>query len=164
MTPTPINRLPNGLLGFLGIKNGGRYPDQMGTTLAPTWDLSDLYLGTNVEVATNGPNATGTNFVGHHTVPQGQIWYVFEFGVFSTVLIAGQALRGSIAVLDSGQTVTVPATAYAGPAAAPNERFCCTLDRPIILLGGDTIGFLCTTLTAGPIQVFGGIRFARMQV
>jgi len=40
---TPINRLPQGLLDFLGIRSGGRNPQQLTEQLLPTMDLSDWY-------------------------------------------------------------------------------------------------------------------------
>ena len=55
-----INRQPNGLLGFLGIKNFGRNPTSLGEQLAPTWDISRLYMAdaawwTRVDVAIGAP-------------------------------------------------------------------------------------------------------------
>ena len=41
---TTLNRRPIGLLGYLGIKNGGRDPAQLAPVLSPTWDLEQLYL------------------------------------------------------------------------------------------------------------------------
>jgi len=43
VTPAFINRIPSGLLGFLGIKNGGENPQELSKILVPTVDLIPLY-------------------------------------------------------------------------------------------------------------------------
>ena len=43
----PLNVQPIGLLDFLDIKNGGRYPQYLENVLLPTWDLRDHYEVTN---------------------------------------------------------------------------------------------------------------------
>lgn len=41
--PANLNAQPTGLLGFLGIKNGGEYPQQLSAILQGTFDLAGLY-------------------------------------------------------------------------------------------------------------------------
>lgn len=44
-----LSNIPQGLLAFLGIKNGGQYPQQLLTNLAPVLDLYQHYQYVNSE-------------------------------------------------------------------------------------------------------------------
>lgn len=61
--PAPLNRQPEGLLDFLGIKNAGRYPQTLGEQLTPVWDLQNWYLQFNSDLVFSRlitfPAATG---------------------------------------------------------------------------------------------------------
>lgn len=65
LAPPPLNIQPTGLLDFLQIKNGGQYPQHLGTTLAPAWDLRQHYeyVNASVQPPTGGfvLPATGSN-------------------------------------------------------------------------------------------------------
>ncbi len=58
-----INIQPKGLLGLLQLKTGGRYPQNLGEQLSPTWDLRENYEETNavVDRSTGFAYATGAN-------------------------------------------------------------------------------------------------------
>lgn len=47
--PRPINRIPKGLLDFLGLKALGRNPEVFMDDVRPTFELSPWYLGTHAE-------------------------------------------------------------------------------------------------------------------
>lgn len=47
--PPPLNVQPTGLLSFLQIKNGGRYPQYLRDELLPVWDLARHYEACNAE-------------------------------------------------------------------------------------------------------------------
>lgn len=49
----PLGIQPIGLLDFLQLKNGGKYPQILESVLLPTWDLREHYVATNA-VSTNG--------------------------------------------------------------------------------------------------------------
>lgn len=51
--PPPLNLQPTGLLDFLQIKNGGRYPQYLRDDLQPVWDLRDHYEQVNSRLITN---------------------------------------------------------------------------------------------------------------
>lgn len=96
--PTPINKLPDGLLGFLGIKNGGQAPAALPPILSPTIDLTGWYLRSYLTRAklTAGPPAVGSiSQVGVTAVPAGETWYVHRFSA-SVNIPAGDAIRFSI--------------------------------------------------------------------
>lgn len=57
----PLNRQPNGLLDFFGIKNGGLNPQQLGQIVQPQLDVLSLYENTAPAVVgnTSGAAAAG---------------------------------------------------------------------------------------------------------
>ena len=140
VTP-PLNIQPNGLLGFFDIKNGGRYPHQLGDTLQPQLELLRWYVAANsIEVGTTpGPafqllasqgttshqiTATAPFNLSDGTqvmVPQTEFWFIDRWSVNWT--INSSATPQSIRV--------VPVTTPAG--GAPSVRVPCAF-------GGYTTG------------------------
>ena len=152
----PINRIPGGLLGFLGIKNGGRNPDALSNVLVPQLDLTEVYLRTNYVLARIDTTVAAVGFTGAGTVPAGQAWYVSNvFANTPAALGAGQVLRGCpAAALPDGVAFSVC------PLADPRETLtnyvyeCGPPARPYQLLPpGTAIGFYCHGLAAGPFTV-----------
>ena len=84
LTPPVISKLPLGLLGFFGIKNGGQYPQTLGTSIAPTLELAELlaanYHSNLVYIA--APTLVGfaqaTSAIAGipQAVPDNEIWYI----------------------------------------------------------------------------------------
>lgn len=113
----PINRLPWGLLGFLGLKNFGQYPNQLVESLQPTWDLLELYAGAHGEhVFTGLTQFTATGFVTGGAavlVPQTELWYVsqsssaYATGVGETLSAKHGYIDGTLmeGMLTQGSTV-----------------------------------------------------------
>jgi len=105
LTAAVMSKLPLGLLGFFGIKNGGQYPQTLGNVLIPQINLLDLLAVNNREarvfIAT--PAAVGFNQATDNAtglpaiVPPQEIWYLTgaSIGAFTDV---GDALSGVIAV------------------------------------------------------------------
>ena len=98
--PTPVNRIPPGLLEYFGIKTGEWGPRELGQQLLPTLDLARWYLDSSAQQlqATIGGNpwgadtnatvadVTGTDPVDVTTggvlrVPQTETWLILEAGV-----------------------------------------------------------------------------------
>jgi len=92
--PPPINRLPLGLLSFLGIKNGGRNPQFLGEQLSPTFDLVAWYLQSNSRSLSLNGNVTAVGFnSAWWTVPVGETWAVLSTMVNSQAALgAGQSV------------------------------------------------------------------------
>jgi hypothetical protein len=87
--PGQINRVPDGIAGFLGIKNFGRMPESLNDTLAGTWDLSTWYLNANVSYQQSSLNniaAPGPTIV--FTVPQNEIWWVSNYSLYTNTGLA----------------------------------------------------------------------------
>lgn len=156
---TEINRAPLGILGFLGIKNGGRNPRVLGDVLSPTWDLSMLYLNNEPTYAERVFTQSATGYTMIFEVPPGEVWYVTEYGgyVYANV---GEAWRGSIHRSQPNIAITVPL----GPLLdiGADARTQGWLTRPIWMTAGETIGIATATIT-GTVDVYGSIRYVRLQ-
>jgi hypothetical protein len=79
--PGGINRVPDGVAGFLGIKNFGRMPDALNETLAGTWDLAKWYLNGSAIYAQTTGGAVAAGSLATFIVPTNEIWYVTNFSV-----------------------------------------------------------------------------------
>jgi len=150
---TPINRQPTGWLGFLGIKNGGRYPSQSSDTLAPTWDLSDLYLSNSRNWATTSAAVNGLGNYPHFTPPNGQVWYVHSYGGVSPTLGSGETLIMVPLLWNTALGYGTPLSDGTSLQAAVGNRASVALPRPIILGPGDSLGFAAIRWTLGTINV-----------
>jgi len=159
ISPPSINRVPQGLLGFLGIKNGGQYPSALSNTLAPTFDLGECYANTNREyqTASIAVNALGqTNF---HTAPIGQYWWVQHASLFTATIGAGAAYAGVLCMIDASGLVTTMLSTVT-PAAGPGAVYT-SQARDFWLLPGESLGVYTTGLTLGPINTGVSLSFAR---
>lgn len=130
--PPPLNLQPAGLLDFLGIKNGGRYPQHLSTDLVPTLELLRWYVAANsIEIGSVSPafqlvanEGTTTHLIaatqpvnfsvgGTLMVPQTEYWYIDRWSVNWFINAqAGASIR------------VVPVTTPAG--GAPSIRVPCT--------------------------------------
>jgi hypothetical protein len=158
-----INRLPLGLLGFLGIKNGGRYPQELSDTLAPTWDLSDIYLNANAENRVDVLAIAALGSQAFFTVPAGEAWYVIIASAATGTLGAGVTIELGLQTTDAAALVTTALTQMSG-ARTVGQRCAVALERGIYLPPGSTFGINCTQLVAGPVNVTLATRFARFQL
>lgn len=63
LPPPPLNVQPAGLLDFFQVKNGGEYPQILGTVLQPVLEMREHYFQTNGEYSdiTGTAVATGDN-------------------------------------------------------------------------------------------------------
>lgn len=82
LPPPPVQTLPAGLLGFLGIKNGGQNPAFLNQGLSSVMDLFRMYCqgareqpGADVLSFTSNNNTQSSAL---YTVPAGQMWYVMD--------------------------------------------------------------------------------------
>lgn len=111
----PLNLQPIGLLGFLGIKNGGEYPQELVNVLSPTWDLMRHYTALNsVEIIATTAGTTGvitpgstipitglspadlTIVTGGIQVPNNECWYL-EYSRVTAAFPAEAAAYGDFA-------------------------------------------------------------------
>lgn len=81
LSPAVISKLPLGLLGFFGIKNGGQYPQSLGGEIAPTIDLWEI-LAANYNERFAASAIAAANFQPvllsgvPLVVPPAELWFV----------------------------------------------------------------------------------------
>lgn len=185
--PPPVNRIPNGLLDFLGIKSGGRNPDALSSGLAATLDLLQWYAYTASEdfqvVRTTGIAAGGaTRFNWEQSIPAGlivaatlpvpqdQIWIVLEYEVlWQFNAIAGEVFDGAPSYeLSAGGSIIPPNTLFGFTSSiaalqqgGARDQQGAVWARPGTLLQFRTAG----TQTATTINsVQGRLRIVRLQI
>lgn len=166
-----ISKLPLGLLGFLGIKNGGQYPRNLGATYDPSFDMLPLLVGANFEelnFAQNAVAAAGNagSFSTPVQVPQTEVWYV-SLASIRSFTGAGEAWSGYLGLRRfpvSSPNIVHPLSnlvtnAVASVSGVPGA----TLYSPLILGPGDEVcGFTCTVTGAPTWRC--AIRFARFPI
>lgn len=143
---TTISRIPTGLLGFLGIKNGGEYPQRLINLLSPTWDLASLYLNTNEIRYASVQAVIGT---GYNVVLQPQPGEVFVLHEASVSYVNAAAEFISIGLARASQnnltvvnvTNLVDIGALLGGIATLNDR------SPLIIPAGENFGVFATNHT-----------------
>lgn len=90
LTPAVISKLPLGLLGFFGIKNGGQYPQSIVPAIAPTLDMSGI-LAANYHENIAVPVLAAIGFQTANilasglpaVVPPAELWWLSEIAVNS---------------------------------------------------------------------------------
>ena len=91
--PAPLNRQPNGLLDFFGIKNGGENPLELGRILQPQLDTLPLYENAAPTEfgAVSGNLAAGPVLFGPAgaTTEPGSSWHFRSVGFYLAVSAAG---------------------------------------------------------------------------
>lgn len=161
-----INKLPFGLLGFLGLKNGGRNPQELAETLAPTMDLTDLYFGTNKQLVRLSGNVTAIGFNLLGAVPNDEVWALTGCSCNSNaVLGAGVTLKGlmAYAAIDGAAYNVVALGAYANMTVGEVWYSGTTTTEHFVLGPGTQLGVYVTNIAAGPVAVAWTAHYARMQ-
>ena len=83
LSPAVVSKVPAGLLGFFGIKNGGQYPQSVVPTIAPVLDLAGI-LAANYNENFSVPCIAALGFVTGNVlatglpavVPASELWWV----------------------------------------------------------------------------------------
>lgn len=107
----PLNKQPVGLLGYLGIKNGGENPIELTRDLRATWDLSPLYLvGDEIvgTVVTAGIGSGAVQFGPSAASPRRGPMYVWNYGVRMDATGAGDAVDVQLGTVHSPTGIFVP--------------------------------------------------------
>ncbi len=165
--PASINKVPAGLLGFLGIKNGGENPTQLESQLRTSVDLWPLYQAGYGEIVSAAINVAAAGFpVGGapFTVPDNQYWWCFEYSIQSnTALGAGQVLQSvpGYVIPSAGANLffgvgppSNRATTGLFMSASNSEQF--------ILPPGALLAQNAVEVAAGPVNCTANLRFIRL--
>jgi hypothetical protein len=174
----PIQVIPAGLLGFLQLKNAGRYPREFGETLDPTIELLDWYLDamsiawpTTSSVAIGPGTSQGFNNFSPNTinVPQTEWWALRTFTIQTTALTAGDIVDlrpcirynfvGTIryAILD-GVNGNPP------PTALPQVAQLVFGTRPVFIPPGCDLGFWSNLTLAGAETFTANLQYTRLPI
>lgn len=102
LTPAVISKLPLGLLGFFGIKNGGQYPQTIAEVIAPTLEMDGMLAANYRELIAVSPIAA-LGFVTANigasglpaVVPASELWWVQAVSVLAFTG-AGDSFTGTI--------------------------------------------------------------------
>jgi hypothetical protein len=154
--PQDIQRVPRGLIDLLGMRATGQTPAQLGGDIRGSLELLEFYLNerTRVLQGTSGTIvAPGISVVTGSTVPQGQLWLLFQISLSSGLSAAGQGaiLTGGVLRNPSGINpyfaLTDPFTWGAVQAVGTGKTFA----RPVIMQPGDQLAIRTSAiLTAAP--------------
>lgn len=156
-----INTLPSGLLGFLGLKNGGQYPRALGELLQPTWDLAAIYLSANSSFDNTTLAIAAIGATAIVTVPEGEAWFIIQQDAGSATLAAGQSIALGLQFTDPAGLVTM-SVSDASVVATVGQRASISLPRPYYAGPGTRLGIVSTVFAAGPINVTLSTQFARL--
>jgi hypothetical protein len=149
--PAPVLQTPpQGFLGFLNIKSGGKQPERLidgldcSINMEPYYDAGGrgvLAAGIVQAAATN--LATTTNAI---LVPQGKVWIVEQIYAVSGAMGAASASEGWIIITGPGNIVY-----YAGPPSNPGvtgKIIACRADQRLVLLPGYSIRVFTSAVAA----------------
>jgi hypothetical protein len=160
LPPPPLTVRPTGLLDFLSIQSGGRYPQHLAEDLVPTMDLMNWFLDVQAEtivgagVAQGGAGATGVSA----TVPSGEGWLIDTISCSPTPVPAlVTRFITSICIFNPDGT-TVNNTLFVMPyplIAADTCAFSYQPPQPLWVGPGTPIGLACIASVgaAGPAPV-----------
>lgn len=149
ISPPSISRVPRGLLGFFGIKNGGRNPDALSSSVQASICLKDWYMNTNRQYARTGVNIAGTAFTAFFAAGVGEYFYVQHASFISSALGAGQTLETVLAIQDASG-IRQFAVSDAGRVYGAGE-IVSVQARDFWLNPGESLGVYTLQLAAGPI-------------
>jgi hypothetical protein len=160
VSPAVISRLPLGLLGFLGLKNGGAFPQNIERLIRTTLDQLGFLVANHSEGLTFNYSITGTGDFIFFTVPSGEVWYVdrFSFGISTS---AAQTFGGVI-------RHSLPGTSYIGFLAAELtlavSQFGNSNAGNFWIGPGQTLGVIAHVATGTPIGGASSLRILRMTI
>ena len=173
LSPAVISKLPLGLLGFFGIKNGGQYPQSIGDTIVPTLGMGDMLAANYRELVTVAPIAAlgfvTANLSGGAlpaVVPASELWWVQSVSVMSFTGV-GDSISGSMEARNNqtgGASVWHRALSpLITQAASLTALHPGTHTDGLWLSPGDTIGFWYAAVTnaSGTAQMSGQLSIVR---
>lgn len=166
----PIQSQPQGLLGFLQLKNLGQNPSELPDVLQPVLELRDWYLQTNSEIVSGTDAAIAAVGVSNNLiVPQGEYWFVHDVGLLIQ-LAAGATWRGAICYRNGpagllGINFQLAETInWAQATDGTNVLQGMTRDRPLIIPPDGRIGIQTSALSAPTVTGNVFARITRLKV
>jgi len=159
---SPINTVPRGLLGLLGVQTGGRTPRDLDDRVYAGFEMFDLYTladqrelydATAVITAVLGdyPNVNGIL-----TVPQNELWYVRDFVVEAAIVLAvgeNHAVAPAFYTVGPAGAGITPWNLNGHSTFGPGQRPLVRCSDPFWLKAGDRLGLYMTNVVASSSTV-----------
>jgi len=163
--PGLINRVPQGLLSLLDLKAQGENAKELSYQLFTVLEALDFYLAPIREIVTDTETVPGTGPDGDPNLspPAGQIWFVRQFGVFSTADLAVGATLQVVAGILPLSGVFLPMGDLSNLAAV-GERVASSVPDQFILQSGQQLGYFTTVFGGAPGVVRITASIARLSV
>lgn len=158
--PGEIQKIPQGLLGFLQLKTGGRNPSILADAVSPTWDLSRLYLEADARFESVNSTINAGGYTIFFSSPQDRVRLVTSFAVGITT-DAGETIQCCLCRAPSNNAVLASLTAERSIAASSWAQLP-VLD-PQYLQPGDSLGLLVNAVV-GVVSVYGSIRYIDLPI
>ena len=154
----PMQKIPQGLIGFLQLKTVGQNPSALADAVSPTWDLRDLYLETEAQYLDLSSTLNGTGYTIFFSAEQLEVLWVTDVAIRITSG-AAEALSCHAARSSANNAGVVPMgpETFLGASATLVINF----PRFIILEPGESLGLTATSVV-GVIDVTGAMRFVRL--
>lgn len=166
----PIQVIPQGLTGFLQVKQTGKMPGELTELLYGVLELRDWLFAsrrnTEIELFGTGPNTTvATGGIGFRglaptpVIPQNQYWYVWSYTLLAATAAATDVLSFAPAIsIQGGQTLELLGPTVFDQVTARQRNLACFVPSPFWAGPGDTFGFWVTDVSTAGITVAMRIR------
>lgn len=167
--PLDIQRYPTGLIDLLGMRATGETPHTLAGQIGANIDVSELYLYDRRQTSVGqSPVAIGAlgflaNTTGVTTIPQGEMYLVYDCSLRVPPIAAATALTVSLVVQRSagGTSAWFPLTEQLVLPASTGGLVGYRRNNPILLKPGDVFGTYCASITGVPgQQAFTNVDYA----
>lgn len=156
--PQDIQRYPRGLIDLLGMRATGETPSKLSQENHGTLEMLEFYLNDrmtpNASASAAPPAAIGNIPITGLTVPDRELWLVFELTTYIAAIAGGTAVKFTGGVLrnrGSGNVftaLTLPVSVPAGEAGYVGTKF----TRPVLMTPGNVVAAQVTGITGLPGQ------------
>lgn len=158
--PGDIQKIPQGLLGFLQLKTGGRNPSTLVDSVSPTWDLSRLYLEADAQFASINSTINAGGYTIFFSSPQDRVRLVTSFAVGITTDV-GETIQCCLCRAPPNNNTLASLSAERNVVASSWAQL--PLLEPQYLQPGDSLGLLVNAV-AGVVSVYGSLRYIDLPV
>lgn len=154
--PQDIQRVPRGLIDLLGMRATGQTPAQLGGDVRGSLELLEFYLNERFVVFqgnTGNIIANGLQSPAGSTVPNGQLWLLFQLSLSSNISAAGTGafLTGGVLRNPSGIAPYFALTDQTNWAQQTTVNVGANFTRPVIMQPGDSLAVRTNAIiTAAP--------------
>lgn len=144
-----IQRVPRGLLQYLGMVGSGRSPVDMADEVRGVFDLTPFYSRDLLTGVSQGDNVQNVGDTVVLPVPAGKAWLVICVQAGMTTAIAGELIAPSARIrIGNNQIRFASWTKMTASAAAAQLSFGTYLPRPLLLTAGNELQLHCDDILA----------------